>query len=66
MNDLPNPIRTCLPNPMQQQAFDQASTRRVEMDLDGMARYGGAQTRAWEWNTHTAVMSDLTAEAEAN
>ncbi len=51
---------------MQQQAFDQASTRRVEMDLDGMARYGGAQTRAWEWNTHTAVMSDLTAEAEAN
>jgi len=40
MNDLGNQIRTSLPNPMQQQAFEQASTRRVEMDLDGMARYG--------------------------
>ncbi|MFZ0931950.1 MAG: hypothetical protein WAN11_25350 [Syntrophobacteraceae bacterium] len=66
VNDLRNPIRTCLPNPMQQQAFDQASTRRVEMDLDGMARYGAAQTKAREWKTHTAVMSDLTVEAEAN
>ena len=51
---------------MQQKAFDEASTRRVEMDLDGMARYAAAQTKAWEWNTHTAVMADLTNEAEAN
>lgn len=66
MNDLRTQVRAGLPNTMQQKAFDEASTRRVEMDLDGMARYAAAQTRAWEWNTHTAVMADLTNEAEAN
>ena len=66
MNDLRTQVRSSLPNMMQQKAFDEVSTRRVEMDLDGMARYGAAQTKAWEWNTHTAVMADLTNEAEAN
>ena len=66
MNDLRTQVRGSLPNTMQQKAFDEASTRRVEMDLDGMARYGAAQTKAWEWNTHTATIADLTAEAEAN
>lgn len=66
MNDLRNQIRSNLPNMMLQKAFDEASTRRVEMDLDGMARYAAAQTKAWEWNTHTAVMGDLVNEAEAN
>ncbi len=66
MNDLRTQIRSGLPNMMQQKAFDEASTRRVEADLDGMARYGAAQTKAWEWNTHTAVMADLVNEAEAN
>ncbi len=66
MNDLRTQIRSGLPNTMQQKAFDAASTRRVEADLDGMARYGAAQTKAWEWNTHTAVMADLVSEAEAN
>ena len=51
---------------LQQKAFDEASTRRVEADLDGMARYAAAQTKAWEWNTHTAVMADIVNEAEAN
>ena len=66
MNDLRTQIRSGLPNMMQQKAFDEAATRRVEADLDGMARYGAAQTKAWEWNTHTAVMADLVNEAEAN
>ena len=66
MNDLRTQVRGSLPNTMQQKAFDEASTRRVEMDLDGMARYGAAQTKAWEWNTHTATLAELTAEAEAN
>jgi len=66
MNDLRTQIRSNLPNVMQQRSFDDASTRRVEMDLGGMARYGAQQTKAWEWNTHTAVMADLVNEAEAN
>ena len=66
MNELRTQVRSNLPNMMQQKAFDEASTRRVEMDLDGMARYAASQTKAWEWNTHTAVMGDLTNEAEAN
>jgi hypothetical protein len=66
MNDLRTRVRAGLPSMMQQKAFDEASTRRVEGDLDGMARYAAAQTKAWEWNTHTAVMSDLVNEAEAN
>ncbi len=66
MNDLRTQIRSGLPNMMQQKAFDEASTRRVEADLDGMARYGAAQTKTWEWNTHTAVMADLVNEGEAN
>ena len=66
LNELRQQYRSSLPNMMQQKLFDESSTHRLEMDLDGMARYGAAQTKAWEWNTHTAVMADLTNEAEAN
>lgn len=66
MDDLRQQVRSSLPNMMQQKAFDEASTRRVQMNLDGMARYGAAQTKACERNTHTALMADLTNEAEAN
>ena len=66
INDLRVQVRAGLPNMLQQKVFYEASTRRVEADLDGMARYGAAQTKAWEWNTHTAVMADLVNEAEAN
>ncbi len=64
INDLRNETREIL-NPYQQRLFDQRSTRRVEGDLDGMARYAASQTKQWEWNTHNAVLSDLIAEAEA-
>jgi hypothetical protein len=64
INDLRNQTRENL-NPYQQRLFDQRSTRRVESDLDGMARYAASQTKQWEWNTHNAVLSDLIAEAEA-
>jgi hypothetical protein len=66
ISDLRTQTRTNLPNPMQQKAFDEMSTRRVEMDLDGMARYAAAQTKVWQWNTHTAMIENLTAEGEAN
>ena len=65
INDLRNQTRENL-NPYQQRLFDERSTRRVEGDLDGMARYAAGQTKQWEWNTHNAVLSDLIAEAEAN
>ncbi len=65
INDLRNQTRENL-NPYQQRLFDERSTRRVEGDLDGMARYAASQTKQWEWNTHNAVLSDLIAEAEAN
>ena len=65
INDLRNQTRENL-NPYQQRLFDERSTRRVEGDLDGMARYAASQTKQWEWNTHNAVLSDLVAEAEAN
>jgi hypothetical protein len=64
INDLRNQTRENL-NPYQQRLFDQRSTRRVEGDLDGMARYAASQTKQWEWNTLNAVLSDLIAEAEA-
>ena len=66
MSNLRTEARSNLSNPMQQKAFDEMSTRRVEADLDGMARHAAAQTKAWQWNTHTAMIGDLTAEAEAN
>ena len=65
INDLRNQTRESL-NPYQQKLFDARSTHRIEADLDGMARYAASQTKAWEWNTHNAVLGDLTAEAEAN
>lgn len=66
MNDLRSQVRSSLPNMMQQKAFDEASTRRVEMDLDGMSRYAASQTKAWQWNTHNAVLNDLAAEGASN
>ena len=66
MNDLRDQTRAALPNAMQQKAFDQISTRRVDGDLDGMARYAAAQTKQWEWNSHTAKIADLIDQAAAN
>ena len=66
MNDLRAQFRAGLPNMVQQKLFDDRSTRRAEMDLDGMSRYAASQTKAWEWNTHNAVLSDLAAEGAAN
>ncbi len=66
INDLKTQFKSGLPNPMQQEAFDKISTSRTEMDLAGMARYGAAQTKAWELNTHNAVKSDLVSEGAAN
>ena len=66
MSDLRTQTRANLPNPMQQKAFDAISTRRLEADLDGMARYAAAQTKSWQWNTHTAMIQNLTADAEAH
>ncbi len=60
MQDLRAQTRASLPNVMQQKAFDEASTRRVESDLDGMAWYAASQTKQWEWNAHTAKIADLT------
>ncbi len=66
MNDLRAQFRDSLPNVIQQKLFDDRSTRRAEMDLDGMSRYAASQTKAWEWNTHNAVLADLAAEGAAN
>jgi hypothetical protein len=66
MNELREQVRGSLPNMMQQKAFDEASTRRVEMDLDGMARYGAAQTKEWQWNTHNAVINNLATDGAAH
>ncbi len=66
MNELREQFRDNLPNPYQQKLFDDRSTRRAEIDLDGMSRYAAQQTKAWEWNTHLATIGDLTAEGESN
>jgi hypothetical protein len=66
MNDMRAQYRANLPNAMQQRLFDDRSTRRAEIDLDGMSRYAAQQTKAWEWNTHLATTGDLISEAEAN
>jgi hypothetical protein len=66
MNDLRAQYRAALPNDMQRMMFDVRSTRRAELELDGMARYAVQQTKAWQWNTHRAVIDDFISEAEAN
>ncbi len=66
MNGLRAQFRDGLPNVIQQKLFDDRSTRRAEMDLDGMSRYAASQTKAWEWNTHNAVLADLAAEGASN
>jgi hypothetical protein len=66
MNDLRAQFRDGLPNMIQQKLFDDRSTRRAEMDLDGMSRYAASQTKAWEWNTHNAVLADLAVEGGSN
>jgi hypothetical protein len=66
MNDLRAQFRDGLPNMIQQKLFDDRSTQRAEMDLDGMSRYAASQTKAWEWNTHNAVLNDLASEGAAN
>jgi hypothetical protein len=65
-NDLRQQFRDSLPNDMQRKMFDQQAMRRVQMELDGMSRYATRQTRAWQANTHKALIGDLISEAEAN
>ena len=65
-NELRNQYRNALPNDMQRKLFDQQATRRVQLELDGMARYAAEQTKKYEWNTYQGAMADLASEAEAN
>jgi hypothetical protein len=65
-NQLHRKYRDCLPNDMQRKLFNREATRRVQMELDGLARYAADQTKKYEWNTYRAGISELTAEAEVN
>jgi hypothetical protein len=59
-NQLSQQYRDSLSNDMQRKLFDREATRRVQMELDGMARYAADQTKQYEWNTYRAGISELT------
>ena len=64
--ELRNQYREALPNDIQRKLFDRDATRRVQLELDGMARYAAEQTKKYEWNTYQSAVADLASEAEAN
>ena len=46
--DLQNQQRDALKDPVAQHMFDQVSTRRTQMELDGMARYADQQNKVYQ------------------
>ena len=48
IEDLRNQQRDQLQDPIAQRMFDQVSTRRVQMELDGMARYSDQQNKVYQ------------------
>lgn len=63
MEQLRNETRQQLPNQQQQLMFDHVSRRRVEMELDGMARYSDQQNKVWQHETYTSTMKNLRTQA---
>lgn len=55
--------RNALPNEPQRKMFDEISRRRVEMELDGMARYADQQNKVWRSDTHKATLEQLSLQA---
>lgn len=63
MKELQNESRNGLDNRRQQNMFDSMSRRRVEMELDGMARYADSQQKVWADQTFDATLKNFRNQA---
>lgn len=63
MTALRNKHADDLANPAQKHLFNQMSRRRVEMELDGMARYADNQNKVWRKNTSDAFLKSQVDQA---
>lgn len=63
MNELRQSVRDSMPNDVQRHMFDQVSRRRVEAELDGMARYSEQQFKVWQHQTSDAFLSNQAMQA---
>lgn len=63
MQELRNETRAALPNQKQQMMFDSISRRRVEMELDAMARHSEQQNKVWQGETHSSTLKNYRTQA---
>lgn len=63
MQAVRNSARDALPNDMQRKMFDEVSRRRVEMELDGMARYADQQNKVWRHSSYVATLDTFAQQA---
>lgn len=59
-------VRKGMPNPAQQQMFDQISRRDIDATLDRMSAYSASQKKAWEQTTHKSVLQNFVDDASDN
>ena len=52
-----------LPNDRQRHLFNSMSRKRVEMELDGMARYADTQNKVWQEETFKSTLTNLATDA---
>ncbi len=58
MQELRTQSRDALPNDRQKHLFDQLSRRRVEMEMDGMARYADTQNKVYRDTTFASSLDN--------
>lgn len=63
MQQLREETRASLPSDVQRKMFDVVSRRRVEMELDGMARYRDQQGKVFQDQAHTSMLRSLKNQA---
>jgi hypothetical protein len=63
MQELRAKVRDQLPNEQQKKLFDEMSRRRVESELDGMARYADTQNKVWRRTSHLSMLDQLSQQA---
>ena len=63
---LRNQTRQNLASPKQQEMFDAISRKRVEIELDGMSRYGDQQQKVYEEKTFRSGLDNATNQAADN
>jgi hypothetical protein len=63
IQDLQNQQRDQLKDPVAQHMFDQVSTRRVQMELDGMSRHADQQNKVYQQQASDGMVKSLQQQA---